>query len=136
MSAAKRTYAGVSPDDLAFRLGITLVALMVYRLGCHLPVPGLDAQFVPQLAKSMATGTAAISFVSRSLDPALARRNERASRRAKKAIITPCGHRGQGWCNQQDPETTADPIARDLVGKPHEKRRPRHNYDDVRNAEH
>jgi preprotein translocase subunit SecY len=55
MSAARHTYASVSADDLAFRLGITLVALMVYRLGCHLPVPGLDPQFVPQLAKSSTT---------------------------------------------------------------------------------
>ncbi len=52
MPAGKHTYAGVSPDDLALRLGITLVALMVYRLGCHLPVPGLDPQFVPVLANT------------------------------------------------------------------------------------
>jgi SecY len=49
------THAGADSDDLALRLVVTLVALTVYRFGCHLPVPGLDPQFVSQLANSSKT---------------------------------------------------------------------------------
>jgi hypothetical protein len=55
MSVAERTPSSASLADWALRLGITAFALLVYRFGCHLPVPGLDPQFLLHLAKSSTT---------------------------------------------------------------------------------
>lgn len=50
--------ASASLYDWALRLGVTAVALLIYRLGCRLPVPGIDPQFIRALADS---GTAVSS---------------------------------------------------------------------------
>ena len=48
MSVAKRTPSSASPGDWPLRLGITALALLIYRFGCHLPVPGLNPQLLPK----------------------------------------------------------------------------------------
>ena len=43
------TAAGKTPGNLVYRLAITAGALIVYRLGCHIPLPGLTAPTVSQI---------------------------------------------------------------------------------------
>ena len=39
-----------TPDrDLYGRLGVTLLVLLAYRIGCYLPLPGLDAAKIDTL---------------------------------------------------------------------------------------
>jgi hypothetical protein len=52
MSVAERTPSSASLADWTRRLGITALALLIYRFGCHLPVPGLNPQLLPAIANS------------------------------------------------------------------------------------
>lgn len=47
MSVAERTPYSASLADWPRRLGITALALLIYRFGCHIPVPGLNPQLLP-----------------------------------------------------------------------------------------
>src|ERR1041385_1631096 len=49
MSVAERTPSSASLGDWPLRLGITALALLIYRFGCHLPVPGLNPQLLPKV---------------------------------------------------------------------------------------
>ena len=53
MSVAKRTPSRASPGDWPLRLGITALALLIYRFGCHLPVPGLNPQLLPKYVNTL-----------------------------------------------------------------------------------
>src|SRR5215470_17671692 len=61
--SAKHSPASASWGDLAFRLGVTVVALAVYRLGCRLPVPGINAEAVRVLSEN-STGILALERCS------------------------------------------------------------------------
>jgi preprotein translocase subunit SecY len=50
--------------DFARRLEVTAVALIVYRLGAHIPLPGLDPHALSRLYGSDGTAVERISIVS------------------------------------------------------------------------
>ena len=54
MSVAERTPTSASLGDWPLRLGITALALLIYRFGCHLPVPGLNPQLLPKYVNTLA----------------------------------------------------------------------------------
>ncbi|MBX9696647.1 MAG: preprotein translocase subunit SecY, partial [Alphaproteobacteria bacterium] len=47
-------------EDLKKRLWFTLFALIVYRIGTYLPLPGVDAQLMQQIAHQNSTGVLGI----------------------------------------------------------------------------
>ena len=53
MSVAERTPSSASLADWVPRLGITAFALLIYRFGCHLPVPGLNPQLLPKYVNTL-----------------------------------------------------------------------------------
>lgn len=54
MSVGERTPSSASLADWVLRLGITALALLIYRFGCHLPVPGLNPQLLPKNVNALA----------------------------------------------------------------------------------
>jgi preprotein translocase subunit SecY len=61
-----------TPDrGLYERLGVTLLVLLAYRVGCHLPLPGLEAQKIGLLYESGGTATARVSVLALGIMPLL-----------------------------------------------------------------
>ncbi len=58
------------PDrGLYGRLGVTLLVLLAYRVGCHLPLPGLDTQKIGLLYEGGGTATARVSVLALGIMP-------------------------------------------------------------------
>jgi hypothetical protein len=59
-----------TPDrGLYGRLGVTLLVLLAYRVGCHLPLPGLDTQKIGLLYEGGGTATARVSVLALGIMP-------------------------------------------------------------------
>ena len=61
-----------TPDrGLYGRLGVTLLVLLAYRGGCHLPLPGLDTQKIGLLYEGGGSATARVSVLALGIMPLL-----------------------------------------------------------------
>lgn len=63
------TAAGKTPGSLVYRLAITAGVLIVYRLGCHIPLPGLSAPTVSQVFGIGGTAVERISIFALGIGP-------------------------------------------------------------------